>query len=95
MSNHPLTDEIILRQFGSYQPKIAYTDDDLRHAYDLGARKGHNEQLDKVLVWLNKNLRNYTDDDFLIANRYDCTSIHEIKEDLRKAMRPTAQEEES
>ena len=41
-------------------------------------------QLEQVMEWLEENLDNYTDDDYL----GDCEPIYKLGLDLKKAMRP-------
>ncbi len=81
---HPLTDKIISKQFGRYDgidDVMVYDEDDMRAAYDLGRA----EQLEQVMTWLDENLNNYTDDNYL----GDCQPFYELIPDLEKAMRPT------
>ena len=42
-------------------------------------------QLEQVMKWIDKNISNYTDDDYL----GDCEPLHKLQDDLKKAMRPT------
>ena len=46
-------------------------------------------QLEQVMKWLDENLSNYTDDDYL----GDCEPLHKLEGDLKKAMRPTKTQE--
>ena len=41
-------------------------------------------QLEQVMKWLDENLSNYTDDDYL----GDCEPLHKLQDYLKKAMRP-------
>tara|TARA_B100001175_G_scaffold212706_1_gene180663 strand:+ start:877 stop:1101 length:225 start_codon:yes stop_codon:yes gene_type:complete len=41
-------------------------------------------QLEQVMKWIDKNISNYTDDDYL----GDCEPLHKLQDDLKKAMRP-------
>tara|TARA_B100001094_G_C17824535_1_gene620196 strand:- start:113 stop:280 length:168 start_codon:yes stop_codon:yes gene_type:complete len=47
--------------------------------------KGSKDMLERVGKWLDENLSNYTDNDYL----GDCEPIHRLDTDLKKAMRPT------
>lgn len=44
--------------------------------------KGSKDMLERVGKWLDENLSNYTDDDYL----GDCEPIHRLDTDLKKAM---------
>lgn len=83
MSKHPLTDEIcerISRRCVSVTTSIER--DNMRAAYD----KGRNDQLEQVMKWLDRYL-----DSFGISDEYyrgECESIFDLKDDLKKAMRP-------
>jgi hypothetical protein len=57
----------------------------MRDAYDLG----RDHQLKQVLKWLDEHLINYSDDDY--CGR--CASINDLEDHLKKAMRPTTQED--
>ena len=81
MTEHPLTDEKALSLFSferlmdTSQP--ISIEDAMRAAADW--------QLTEVLKWLDKNLTNYTDDDY----PWRGAPLHELEDDLKKAMRPT------
>lgn len=73
---HPLTDDTI-----QYVKKLGiwtwiYNENDLRAAADW--------QLEHVMKWLDENISNYTDDNYL----GDCEPLHKLEGDLKKAMRP-------
>jgi hypothetical protein len=75
MTEHPLTDEICLEI--TNRPYIIDTrKDDMCTAADW--------QLEQVMKWIDKNISNYTDDDYL----GDCEPLHKLEGDLKKAMRP-------
>ncbi len=79
MTKHPLTEEIMDKIHGD-EPGYSnpYDEDDMRGAADW--------QLEQVMKWLEENISNYTDDDYI----YDCEPIHLwMRDDLKKAMRPT------
>lgn len=75
---HPLTDEIcerVSRRCVSTTTSIER--DNMRTAADW--------QLEQVMKWLEENISNYTDDDYID----DCEPIHLwMRDDLKKAMRP-------
>lgn len=48
-------------------------------------------QLEQVMKWLDENISNYTDDDYL----GDCEPLHKLEGDLKKAMRPTKTQEDN
>ena len=77
---HPLTDEKALSLFSFEQLMDASqsitVEDAMRSAADW--------QLGQVMKWLDENLSNYTDDDYL----GDCEPLHKLEGDLKKAMRP-------
>ena len=79
---HPLTEEICDQIHGD-EPGYSnpYDEDDMRAAADW--------QLEQVMKWLDKHLINYSDDDY--CGR--CKSINDLEDDLKKAMRPTTQED--
>ena len=82
---HPLTDEIIeeiaedMYYYHEYCLAPIFRCD-MRAAYD----KGRDDQLEQVMKWLDENISNYTDDDYL----GDCEPLHKLEGDLKKAMRP-------
>jgi len=48
-------------------------------------------QLEQVMKWLDENLTNYSDADYLGDGRYHrnyCEPLHKLEGDLKKAMRP-------
>lgn len=47
-------------------------------------KTAYDKQLEQVMKWLDENLSNYTDDDYL----GDCEPLHKLEDDLKKAMRP-------
>jgi len=76
---HPLTDEIIeeiAEDVFYYDYSIPIFRCDMRSAADW--------QLEQVMKWLDENLSNYTNDDYL----GDCEPLHKLEGDLKKAMRP-------
>lgn len=80
---HPLTDEIIeeiAEDVFYYEYSIPIFRQDMRTAYD----KGRDDQLEQVMKWLDENLSNYTDDDYL----GDCEPLYKLEGDLKEAMRP-------
>ena len=83
MTNHPLTDEL-LQQIGCSNPRARVFDTQaMRTAYDLG----RDDQLKQVMEWLDEHLSNYSDAPCLGS----CESILDLKDHLKKAMRPTTQ----
>ena len=78
---HPLTDAELHDKFNGYREEgwcnSIYDPDDMRAAADW--------QLDRVLDWLDKNLRYYTDDTYLGT----CKPFYELTGDIEEAMRPT------
>ena len=52
-------------------------------------KTAYDKQLEQVMKWLDENLSNYTDDDYL----GDCEPLHKLEDDLKKAMRPTTTQE--
>jgi hypothetical protein len=84
MTKHPLTNKKAFKKFWDHTvdvtTEVLYTPDGIRAAYDLG----RDEQLEKVMKWLDKNLRNYTDDTYL----GDCNPLHILERHLKEAMRP-------
>ena len=90
MTKHPLTNKKLFKKFWDYtvdadlMGQVFYTPDGMRAAYD----RGRDHQLKQVMKWLDENISNYTDDDYL----GDCEPLHKLEGDLKKAMRPTTQE---
>ncbi len=85
MTKHPLTDEI-LDQFGMpddlwSKGERIFFDDDMRAAADW--------QLEQVMKWLDENISHYGDADYL----GDCEHINDLEGHLKKAMRPTQEEQ--
>lgn len=79
MTEHPLTNDILHRDFNGYHDpgKAAgysiYDADDMRSVADW--------QLEEVMKWLDESL-----------SHYGLSSMHKLKYDLKEAMRPTTQE---
>jgi len=63
----------------------------ISEAHKLGRKTGRDEQLEQVMKWLDENLSNYTDDDYL----GDLSPLYKLESDLNKAMRPTTTQENS
>ena len=84
MTKHPLTNKKIFKKFWDHTvdvtTEVLYTPDGIRAAYDLG----RDEQLEKVMKWLDKNLSDYSNDTYL----GDCESMSQLTHDLEAAMRP-------
>ena len=79
-NQHPLTDEL-LQQIGCANPRARVFDTQaMRAAYD----KGRDDQLEQVMEWLDEHLSNYSDAPWLGS----CESILDLKDHLKKAMRP-------
>ena len=83
---HPLTDDLCVQlwqdnkdSWQKLQEPFPATRRVMRAAYDLG----RDAQLEQVMKWLDENLSNYTDDDYL----GDCEPLHKLEGDLKKAMR--------
>ena len=87
---HPLYDKRLFIDFMRLKRDLVpdsnhnFNCDDMRAAYDLGRA----EQLEQVMTWLDENLNNYTDDNYL----GDCQPFYELIPDLEKAMRPTQED---
>lgn len=85
MSNqHPLTDDTIryTKKLGCHDLGTwIYTENDMRAAADW--------QLEQVMEWLDKSLTDYSDTE--VWNCID--NLHWLRSDLKKAMRPTTQED--
>jgi hypothetical protein len=95
MTNHPLTDRIPLTHYPYERIVVSPLDkacDDQRDAFQesiseahkLGRKTGRDEQLEQVMEWLDKHLSNYSDAPWLGS----CESILDLKDHLKKAMRP-------
>ncbi len=56
--------------------------------YEEDFKIGADWQLEQVMKWLDENISNYTDDDYL----GDCEPLHKLEGDLKKAMRPTQED---
>jgi hypothetical protein len=76
MTKHPLTDDIIWSMWSE--------SDRSQLAEEKLARAAADWQLEQVMKWLDKNLTNYTDNDYL----GDCLPFYMLESDLKKAMRP-------
>lgn len=93
MTKHPLTDEIISKQFGIldvFNNEMDYDEDDMRAAYDLGRA----EQLEQVIAHI--KLCHWHTNDFVSLARLVAEWFVGPKQriaELREAMRPTTQEE--
>ena len=79
MTEHPLTDEMCLELSGFPLDEMAedwaeWQREDMRAAADW--------QLEQVMEWLGKNLRNYTDDTYLGIWK----PLHMLESDLEEAM---------
>ncbi len=93
MTEHPLThypyerivvsplDKACDDQRDAFQESIS-------EAHKLGRKTGRDEQLEQVMEWLYKNLRNYTDDTYLGIWK----PLHMLGSDLIEAMRPTQED---
>ena len=77
---HPLTNKKAFKKFYDHtvdvETECLYTPDGIRAAADW--------QLEQVIEWLDENLSNYTDDDYL----GDLSPLYKLEGDLNKAMRP-------
>ncbi len=83
-STHPLTDRKLFKKFWDHTVdagEVTYTPGGMRKAADW--------QLRQVMKWLDANLNDYTDNNYL----NDCKPFYELMSDLKEAMRPTTQEE--
>ena len=76
MTEHPLTDDLCYTVCEEWPPEDDVEKDNMRSAADW--------QLEQVMKWIDKNISNYTDDDYL----GDCEPLHKLQDDLKKAMRP-------
>ena len=91
MTKHPLTNKKLFKKFWDYtvdsdlMGQVFYTPDGMRAAYD----RGRDHQLKQVMKWLDKNISNYTDDDYQSSSFGDCEPLDKLEGDLKKAMRPT------
>ena len=81
---HPLTDKIIEEELLDDQDELLYRTCFPQSYYEGDFRAGADWQLEQVMKWLDENLSNYTDDDYL----GDCEPLHKLEDDLKKAMRP-------
>lgn len=75
-NQHPLTDKKTEKLLVPEIIQDGTISDAMRLAADW--------QLEQVMKWLDENLSNYTDDDYL----GDCEPLHKLEGDLKKAMRP-------
>jgi hypothetical protein len=86
MTENPLTNKKLFKKFWDYtvdadlMGQVFYTPDGMRAAYD----RGRDHQLKQVMKWLDKNLSHYSDAPWLGS----CESILDLKDHLKKAMRP-------
>ena len=86
MTKHPLTNKKLFKKFWDYtvdadlMGQVFYTPDGMRAAYD----RGRDDQLKQVMKWLDEHLSNYSDAPWLGS----CESIIDLKDHLKKAMRP-------
>lgn len=85
MTEHTLTDQMCLELSGFPLDEMAedwaeWQREDMRAAADW--------QLEQVMKWLSKNLRNYTDDTYLGIWK----PLHMLESDLEEAMCTTQQE---
>tara|TARA_R110002124_G_scaffold157728_1_gene324768 strand:- start:184 stop:435 length:252 start_codon:yes stop_codon:yes gene_type:complete len=83
MTEHPLTDDFCYQIAELWPPEDDAEKDNMRSAADW--------QLEQVMKWLDENLSNYTDDDYL----GDLSPLYKLESDLNKAMRPTTTQENS
>ena len=84
MTKHPLTNKKIFKKFWDHTvdvtTEVLYTPDGMRAAYD----RGRDDQLKQVMEWLDENITNYTDNDYLgTSNPFYLLDSH-----LEDAMRP-------
>ncbi len=78
MTEHPLTDDFCYQIVEDWPPEDDVEKDNMRTAADW--------QLEQVTKWLDENLSNYTDDPY----NDDLFCLHLwMRDDLKKAMRPT------
>ena len=81
MPKHPLTNKKAFKKFWDHTvdltTEVLYTPDGIRAAADW--------QLEQVMKWLDKNICNYTDADYL----GDCEPFYLLESHLKEAMRPT------
>ena len=102
---HPLTDEIC-EQIQDSIPKLPRDEHGHTFSYDgqrildgmveelceisnAEMRSAADWQLEQVMKWLDEHLTNYSDADYLGS----CESINDLEDHLKKAMRPTTQED--
>ncbi len=107
MTEHPLTDEIHTQIFYSipklpcdeHGKALSYDgqrilDGMVEEMFERSRAEmcsAADWQLEQVMKWLDENLSNYTDDDYL----GDLSPLHKLEGDLKKAMRPTTTQENS
>ncbi len=91
MKKHPLTDEIIEEKLITRDECLRREGDGRAMYYEEDFRVGADWQLEQVMKWLDENLSNYTDDDYL----GDCEPLHKLEGDLKRAMCPTKTQEDN
>ena len=81
MTKHPLTNKKAFKKFWDHTvdvtTEVLYTPDGIRASADW--------QLEQVMKWLDENITNYTDDNYL----GDCEPFYMLERHLKEAMRPT------
>ena len=81
---HPLTNKKLFKKFWDHTvdvtTEVLYTPDGMRAAYD----RGRDDQLKQVMEWLDENITNYTDADYLGT----CEPFYLLESHLEEAMRP-------
>ena len=91
MTEHPLTNEICDQiHGGELGDGYPYDEDDMRDAADW--------QLERVMKWFDKRVTDYPETGVLsyidILYNQNCRDdLYRLKNDLKKAMRPTTQED--
>ena len=87
-NHHPLTDKIIDEELITRDECLRREGDGRSMYYEEDFKIGADWQLEQVMKWLDENISNYTDDDYL----GDCEPLHKLEGDLKKAMRPTQED---
>jgi len=87
-NHHPLTDKIIDEELITRDECLRREGDGRAMYYEEDFKIGADWQLEQVMKWLDENISNYTDDDYL----GDCEPLHKLEGDLKKAMRPTQED---
>ena len=87
-NHHPLTDKIIDEELITGDECLRREGDGRAMYYEEDFKIGADWQLEQVMKWLDENISNYTDDDYL----GDCEPLHKLEGDLKKAMRPTQED---